>query len=56
MEKIDLTKCNNCHYVMKIDGNEDCGRICVENADTGLVFLRSDKEDEYILPTESLLL
>ena len=48
MEKIDLTKCNNLRYKAKIDGNEDYGRICVENADTGLAFLRSDREDGYI--------
>lgn len=46
MEKIDLTKCSNCRYKARIDGNEDYGRICVEN--NGLAFLRSDKEDGYI--------
>ena len=45
---IDLTKCVNLRYKAKIDGNEDYGRICVENADTGLAFLRSDREDGYI--------
>lgn len=48
MEKIDLTKCNNLRYKAKVDGNDDYGRICVENADTGLAFLRSDREDEYV--------
>lgn len=48
MKEIDLTKCNNLRYKAKIDGNDDYGRICVENADTGLAFLRSDKEDEYV--------
>lgn len=48
MKDIDLTKCNNLRYKAKIDGNEDYGRICVENADTGLAFLRSDREDGYI--------
>ena len=48
MEKIDLTKCNNLRYKAKINGDDDYGRICVENADTGLVFLRSDREDCYI--------
>lgn len=43
-----MTKCNNLRYKAKIDGNEDYGRICVENADTGLAFLRSDREDGYI--------
>lgn len=43
---IDLTKCNNCRYKARIDGNEDYGRICVENG--GLAFLRSDNEDGYI--------
>ena len=46
MEKIDLTKCANCRYKARIDGNEDYGRICVEN--NGLAFLRSDKEDGYV--------
>ena len=46
MEKIDLTKCSNCRYKARIDGNEDYGRICVEN--NGLAFLRSDKEDRYV--------
>lgn len=45
---IDLTKCNNLRYKAKVDGNDDYGRICVENADTGLAFLRSDREDGYI--------
>lgn len=48
MKEIDLTKCVNLRYKAKIDGNEDYGRICVENADTGLAFLRSDREDGYI--------
>lgn len=48
MEKIDLTKCNNLRYKAKIDGNDDYGRICVENADTGLAFLRSNREDCYV--------
>lgn len=48
MEKIDLTKCNNLRYKAKIDGNDDYGRICVENADTGLAFLLSGREDCYI--------
>lgn len=48
MKKIDLTKCNNLRYKAKVDGNDDYGRICVENADTGLAFLRSDREDGYI--------
>lgn len=48
MEKIDLTKCNNLRYKAKIDGNDDYGRICVENAESGLAFLRSDREDGYI--------
>lgn len=48
MEKIDLTKCNNLRYKAKIDGDDDHGRICVENADTGLAFLRSDREDCYV--------
>lgn len=43
-----MTKCNNLRYKAKIDGNDDYGRICVENADTGLAFLRSDREDCYI--------
>ena len=45
---IDLTKCNNLRYRAKVDGNNDYGRICVENADTGLAFLRSDLENGYI--------
>ena len=48
MEKIDLTKCNNCRFRAKVDGKNDYGRICVENADTGLAFLRSDVENDYI--------
>lgn len=48
MEKIDLTKCVNCRYRARIDGNDDYGRVCVENADTGLAFLRSDREDAYV--------
>lgn len=48
MEKIDLTKCNNCRYKVKIDGDDDYGRICIENADSGLAFLRSDVEGGYI--------
>lgn len=43
-----MTKCNNLRYKAKVDGNEDYGRICVENADTVLAFLRSDKEDGYV--------
>ena len=38
-----MTKCANCRFKARIDGNEDYGRICVEN--NGLAFLRSDKED-----------
>lgn len=45
---IDLTKCNNLRYRAKVDGDNDYGRICVENADTGLAFLRSDLENDYI--------
>lgn len=45
---IDLTKCNNLRYKAKVDGNDDYGRICVENVDTGLAFLQSDREDGYI--------
>ena len=48
MEKIDLTKCVNCRFRAKVDGKNDYGRICVENADTGLAFLRSDLENGYI--------
>lgn len=48
MKGIDLTKCNNLRYRAKVDGNNDYGRICVENADTGLAFLRSDLENGYI--------
>lgn len=48
MEKIDLTKCNNLRYKAKIDGNEDYGRICIENAATGLAFLCSDREGGYV--------
>ena len=43
-----MTKCNNLRYRAKVDGNNDYGRICVENADTGLAFLRSDLENGYI--------
>ena len=43
-----MTKCNNCRFRAKVDGKNDCGRICVENADTGLAFLRSDLENGYI--------
>ena len=45
---IDLRKCNNLRYRAKVDGNNDYGRICVENADTGLAFLRSDLENGYV--------
>ena len=48
MKGIDLTKCNNLRYRAKVDGNNDYGRICVENADTGLAFLRSDLENGYV--------
>ena len=48
MEKIDLTKCNNLRYRAKVDGKNDYGRICVENADSGLAFLRSDREGGYV--------
>lgn len=43
-----MTKCNNCRFRAKVDGKNDYGRICVENADTGLAFLRSDVENDYI--------
>ena len=44
-----MTKCNNLRYKAKIDGNEDYGRICVENAATGLAFLCSDREGGYVV-------
>ena len=43
-----MTKCNNLRYKAKIDGNEDYGRICIENDFPGLAFLRSDREDGHI--------
>ena len=42
MEKIDLTKCNNCRYKARLDGDDDYGRIKV---DCDCVYLRSDKLD-----------
>ena len=42
MEKIDLTKCNNCRYQARLDGDDDYGRIKV---DCDCVYLRSDKLD-----------
>lgn len=48
MKKIDLTKCNNLRYKAKVDGNDDYGCICVENADTGLAFLRSERDNGYV--------
>ena len=42
MGKIDLTKCNNCRYKARLDGDDDYGRIKV---DCDCVYLRSDKLD-----------
>ena len=30
MGKIDLTKCNNCRYKARLDGDDDYGRIKVD--------------------------
>lgn len=48
MKDIDLTECVNLRYRARIDGNDDYGRVCVENADTVLAFLWSDREDAYV--------
>ena len=45
---IDLTKCNNCHYTAKVDDIDDYGRICVENDESGIVYLYSYKEHGYV--------
>lgn len=48
MKKIDLTKCNNLRYKAKVDGNDDYGRICVENVASGVAFLWSERDNGYV--------